>query len=78
MGVRLEVVAPGDARTNIETLMAKFGNRPGDYSIDPYWFRRGMGNKPYVWDNKNKKWRLIRIGDEFDWDDEGNVVKIGD
>lgn len=56
-------------------LQQFLGKRPGDYNLDPYYVRRGMGNKPYFWDAINKKWRDVRLGDKFYFDDYGIAVQ---
>lgn len=46
------------------------GYRPGEYAIDPYYIRRGFGNKCYFWEDDSKKWRLLHNGDK--------IIKEGD
>lgn len=35
----------------------------GTKYIDPYYVRKGMGNKAYCWDDFSKKWRILSPGD---------------
>ncbi len=35
----------------------------GEYTVDPYFLKRGFGNKCYFWDAPSKEWRLLRSGD---------------
>lgn len=61
----------------LAALHRTFGARPGDYHVDPYWFRLNtLTGKPELWNAKTKKWQRITLSDRFDWDDEGNVVKL--
>lgn len=61
--------------TTFHRLQVFLGKRPGDYITDPNYLRKGMGNKPYFWDAINKKWRDIRIGDIFYFDNDGIAVQ---
>lgn len=64
---------PGDGTkgSNFVEIQEFFGKRPGDYRIDPYYLRTGMGSKPYFYDARRKKWSAIRRGDKFYFDSDG-------
>jgi hypothetical protein len=61
---------------NFDEVQLFLGKRPGDYRTDPYYLRKGMANKPYFWDEPAKKWRLVRLGDEFYKRDDGTVFRV--
>ena len=59
-------------------LFRQFGARPGDYRVDPYWFRLNtLTGKPELWNPETKKWKRVNLNDRFEWDDNGNVVQVG-
>lgn len=61
-------------KTNMSQLQEKFGKRPGDYVVDPYWFRPNhFTGKLDLWNADTKSWQQVRPGQEFDWED--GVVK---
>lgn len=63
-------------RANIKGLQKTFGERPGNYSVDRFYFRTGIGNKPYYWDDYERKWKLLKDGMEFELDDDGIMVRV--
>lgn len=50
------------------------GKRPGNYHVDAFYIRQGMGKKPYFWDDYDRKWVAIRLGDSFYFDEYGIAV----
>lgn len=64
-------------KSNLHALQQRFGKRPGDYIVDPYWFRNNrFTNKADIWNPDTKSWRQIKVNEEFDFDDDGNVVRV--
>lgn len=47
----------------------------GDYVVDPYYLKRGYGNKVQFWNAERKKWEFVRIGDRFIKSQDG-VIKV--
>ena len=70
--------ATKSSQPDLDELKKVFGERPGGYRVDPYYFRTGIGNKAYYWDEYSKKWRLLKFGDEFEFDHDGIMVKTND
>lgn len=64
-----------EGERNFHELQMFLGKRPGEYRVDPFYVRKSMGNKPYFWDDIDKKWRDIRIGDTFYFDNDGLAVQ---
>jgi hypothetical protein len=63
--------------SNLLQLQEKFGKRPGNKMIDPYWFRMNkFTNKPDYWNIDTNSWKLCKPGYMFDWDDEGSMVCV--
>lgn len=65
-------------KINIKRMIDHFGKRPGGYRVDPNYFRAGIGNKAYWWDDYKRKWTKLNFGDEFDFDENGIMVKVSD
>lgn len=62
--------------STLNELRNFLGKRPGNYRVDPNYIRVGFGgHKPYFWDDYNRKWVGIRIGDKFYFDDYGIAVR---
>lgn len=78
MAVRYESSHVEDRQANLKRLQEKFGARPGNYRVDPWYFRFGIANKPYWWDDYDRRWRMLKFGDEFDWDENGIMIKVND
>lgn len=70
-----EVVYENDDKS-FRKLQEFLGKRPGNYRIDPFYVRQGMAHKPYFWDDYNRKWVLIKLGDRFRIDEYGIAVKV--
>ena len=65
-----------DGENALKKLQEFLGKRPGGYRIDPYYVRTGIAHKPYFWDDYNRKWVMIKIGDTFKFDDYGIAIRI--
>lgn len=65
-------------RADIKRLQEHFGERPGGYSVDKYYFRTSIGNKPLYWEVETNTWKLLKNGMEFDFNEDGLVVRIDD
>lgn len=62
---------------NLYELQQKFGERPGGYRVDPYYFRQGASkDKALFWNHYNKKWERVKPHEKFDLDMEGIVVRV--
>jgi hypothetical protein len=59
---------------NFLDVQRLLGKRPGGYTLDPYYLRKGHGGKPWFWDDENRKWILVHVGDKFFIDDDGTVT----
>jgi hypothetical protein len=57
-----------------EEIKRVLGKRPGDYVLDPYYLRKGIGDKPYFWDEENRRWRMVRLGDLFTIEEDGSIT----
>lgn len=55
---------------NFSQIQRHLGPRPGGYRVDVFYLRRGIGNKPYFWNDFTSKWQRVQLGDVFFWDDE--------
>lgn len=58
-------------RENFYLIQQKLGKRPGDKTVDPFYLRKGLADRPYFWDTKTKKWRLLSLGDTIIVDEDG-------
>lgn len=67
-----------DLPATMRRLQQWAGARPGNYKVDPYYFRFGMAHKPYWWDDYERRWRLLKFGDEFDFDENDIMVRINE
>lgn len=67
-------VYDGDNFVRIQRIL---GERPGGYRIDKFYLRRGLGQKPYFWDEYNNKWLRLHMGDLIWINEEGIPVKTG-
>lgn len=63
---------------SIRILQDFLGKRPGNYRVDPFYIRTGIAGKPYLWDDYNRRWVMVRKGDVFGFDDHGIAVKVVD
>lgn len=68
-------IGDGTRGSNFVQIQQWLGKRPGDYRLDPYYLRHSMGNKPYFWDAIKKKWKMVKLGDKFYFDNDGIPVK---
>lgn len=64
-----------EGEASIKKLQEFLGKRPGGYRIDPFYIRTGIAHKPYFWDDYNRKWVMVKVGDKFYFDDEGIAVR---
>jgi hypothetical protein len=67
-------VYDGDNFTKIQDAL---GERPGGYTIDKFYMKKGWNNKPYFWDANEQKWKLVKLGDMFQVVDGEYPLKIG-
>ena len=56
---------------NFMHVQAYLGKRPGEYTMNPYYLKKGFSNKPMFFDVATGKWTYIHPGDRFHLDDEG-------
>jgi hypothetical protein len=57
-------------------IQKALGKRPGNYHLDPYYLRTGMGDKPYFWDAERKRWKMVRLGDLFVINEDGSIDHV--
>lgn len=62
---------------NFSIIQETLGERPGGYSVDAYYLKKGWNNKPYFWDANERKWKLVRLGDMFRVVEGEYPAKIG-
>lgn len=54
------------------TAVERFvGRRPGDKKVDPFYVKKGWGNKTYFWDGR---WILLHPGDMIYKRADGSVA----
>lgn len=62
---------------NFNRIQQALGKRPGNYRVDPFYLRRGIAQKIYFWNDYDRKWMLVHMGDLFWLNNEGKPVKTG-
>lgn len=72
-----EIEYEGDPKS-IRVLQDFLGKRPGNYRVDPFYIRTGIAGKPYLWDDYNRRWVMLRKGDVVGFDADGIPTKVVD